>query len=322
MTDHSRSGSAPLTLACHAMATRFELVLPGEDHSRLRAAGEEAIAEIERLDARLSFYRPDSEISNINLRAAQEPVHVAPDIFRLLDHARRISAETGGAFDITVAPLLHCWGFTNRSGRVPTEDEIESARARVGMQHVELDEKRQTVRFTREGVMLDLGSIGKGFALERATLILREAGVTSALVHGGTSTVQAIGTPPDADAWTVAIGRPPGEGGNVTTNANLASVALRDEALSVSGVSGKSFTAEGRTWGHVLDPRTGWPVSNAVLAAVVLPSATESDALSTALLASGPDGGKNLSTSRTAIRWLVASRDQSATGLQIAKHGI
>src|SRR6185295_13034086 len=126
------------------------------------------------------------EISQINLRAAREPVHVAPDIFRLLDHARRISAETQGAFDITVAPLLHCWGFTNRSGRVPTASEIEAARACVGIEHLELNENRQTVRFTREGVIVDLGSIGKGFALERAALILREAGVTSALVHGGT----------------------------------------------------------------------------------------------------------------------------------------
>src|SRR5947207_192503 len=153
-------------LARHAMATRFELLLPGEDHSRLRAAGEEALDEIERLEAQLSFYRPSSEISELNARAAREPVAVDPRLFRLLQRAQALSEATEGAFDITVAPLMRCWGFVGGAGRLPEAGELEAARAVVGMHRVELDEDSFTVRFTDEGVMLDLGAIGKGYALE------------------------------------------------------------------------------------------------------------------------------------------------------------
>ena len=165
------------------------------------------------------------------------------------------------------------------------------------MSLVQLDPSDFTVRFARPGVMLDLGAIGKGYAIERAAEVLREAGVTSALLHGGTSSVQALGHPPDAEHWKIAIEQPQAGPGfqpasppsepPATSPALLATVPLRDEAMSVSAVWGKSFQAEGKTFGHVLDPRTGQPVTGTVLAAVVLPSATETDALSTALLTLG-----------------------------------
>ncbi len=127
-------------LALEAMATRFELVLHGEDDVRLRAAGEEALAEIQRLDAQLSFYRPSSEISRINARAAAGPVRVEPRLFRLLQTARRLHTETGGAFDLTVAPLMRCWGFTGNTGRLPEPEALAEARRRTGMHLVTLDE--------------------------------------------------------------------------------------------------------------------------------------------------------------------------------------
>lgn len=263
------------------MATRFELLLPGEDHVRLRAAGEEALDEIGRLEAQLSFYRPSSEISDLNARAACEPVAVDPRLFRLLQRALTLSEATEGAFDITVAPLMRCWGFAGGTGRLPAPGDLEAARAVVGMHRVELDEDSFTVQFTSEGVILDLGAIGKGYALERAADLLREAGITSALLHGGTSTVVAIGSPPEADGWPVAIQDPAHADEIVTT------VSLCDEALSVSAIHGKAFEAEGRLLGHVIDPRTGWPVTAAQLAAVTSASATDSDVLSTALLVLG-----------------------------------
>src|SRR5207248_2407071 len=197
--------------------------------------------------------------------------------------------ETGGAFDITVAPLLRCWGFRDGSGHLPNPKSLANARSKVGMPLVELNPGDYTVRFAREGVMLDLGAIGKGYAIERAAEILREAGVTSALLHGGTSTVQAIGHPPDAESWKVAVENPLG-----AKTGLLATVELRDEAMSVSGIRGKFFRSEGRTFGHILDPRTGQPAMNAAVAVVVLPSATESDALSTALLTVGPAGHEKI----------------------------
>lgn len=265
------------------MATRFELVLPGEDPVRLRAAGEEALDEIERLEVQLSFYRPSSEISDLNSRAAREPVAVDPRLFRLLQRAKALSEATDGAFDITVAPLMRCWGFVGGTGRLPDPEELDAARAVVGMERVELDEEAFTVRFLAEGVTLDLGAIGKGYALERAAELLVEAGVTSALLHGGTSTVVALGAPPDAEHWSIAIQHP------TRPDEHVAVVPLRDESLSVSAVHGKAFEAEGRLLGHVLDPRTGQPVMGAQLAAVAMPSATDSDALSTGLLILGEE---------------------------------
>jgi thiamine biosynthesis lipoprotein len=297
------------------MGTRFELILYGADESFLRAAGEEALDEIERLDAQLSFYRPTSDINDLNARAAYEDVPLDPRLFALLVHAQRLSEESAGAFDITVAPLMRCWGFVGGSGQMPTEEEIAAARERVGMQHVLLDATRFTVRFDREGILLDLGAIGKGYAIERAISLLRDNGISNALLHGGTSTIYGLGAPPDADAWTVAIQQP----FSAEAGAHLAQVALRDRALSVSAPHGKWFEFAGRRYGHVLDPRTGYPTSRNLLAALILDSATESDALSTALLTLGADWLPTLAVYRPDACALVATEAEDGS-LQIVAH--
>lgn len=298
--------SEPVTLARNAMATRFEIVLHGDNPVALRAAGEEALDEIDRLEAQLSLYRPTSEIAHVNARAAFEAVRVSPPVFRLLEHAARLSAETNGAFDITIAPLVRCWGFMGGTGQFPEPDVINDARAKVGMQYVVLDQASSTVRFTREGTMLDLGAIGKGYALERAVELLRDAGVTCALLHGGTSTVHALGRPRDDAPWKIAIERPRPDPSQPAEF--LAEVPLEDEALSVSAIWGRSFSRDGRLYGHVIDARTGYPTEAAALSAVVLPSATETDALSTALLTMGPEGLSRIAGLREKTRCLVVGR--------------
>lgn len=331
---------ALLRLARHAMATRFELVLCGSDPVRLRAAGEEALNEIERLENQLSLFRPTSEIARLNARAAFEPVRVSPAVFGLLEHAGRLSRETEGAFDITIAPLMRCWGFQGGTGQVPRAEALTSAREAVGMHLVHLNPHELSVRFERKGVMLDLGAIGKGFAIERAIELVREAGVTSALLHGGTSTVYGLGCPPDAGSWKVEIpdprranafqplaapaaetgdrgsGSPPG----TDAQAPFATVLLRDTALSVSAVWGKAFQSDGCTFGHILDPRTGEPARRAVLSAVVMDSATESDALSTALLTLGPAGHDRIAQLRPGMGTLVVG--DTGSGLEVRARGI
>ncbi|HWH68407.1 MAG TPA: FAD:protein FMN transferase, partial [Candidatus Sulfotelmatobacter sp.] len=263
---------------------------------------------IDRLEAQLSLFRSSSEIAHLNARAAREPVRVTPSLFALLQHAQQLNAESDGAFDITVAPLLRCWGFLGGSGHLPAPEDLAAARAKVGMHLVQLEPKDFTVRFLRPGVMLDLGAIGKGYAVERATELLRELGVCSALLHGGTSTVYGLGQPPEAEFWKVAISPPQGSSGSRTNPDPIATVALKDEALSVSAVWGKFFEAEGQTFGHILDPRTGQAANRALLSAVVLPSATETDALSTALLTLGPEGHARIASLRPAIRTLVVAK--------------
>jgi thiamine biosynthesis lipoprotein len=299
---------APLLIARNAMATRFEFVLHGRDPVALRAAAEEALDEIERVENQLSLYRPHTDIARVNAGAASAPVRVAPETFRLLEHAFRLSASTGGAFDITSAPLLRAWGFIGGTGRLADPAALAEARACVGSRWVELEAAQFTVRFARAGVMLDLGSVGKGYALDRAAEIVREAGVTSALLHGGTSTAVAIGAPPGTDAWLVAL---PGGSDRAAGPGSATSVALRDEALSVSAVWGKAFRdAAGRLRGHVVDPRTGEPVAERRWAAAALPSAAASDCFSTALLVAGEPLAARLQREQPGIRvWLGQAED-------------
>ena len=304
-----------VSLARNAMATRFEMVLHGEDELALRAAGEEALDEITALAAQLNFYGSDSEITRINAGAALGPVPVEPGLFRLLQEAKRVHGLSGGAFDITVAPLMRCWGFADGKHQVPSPGELAKALECVGMDLVHLDAETFTVQFERPGVRIDLSAIGKGFALEIACVILREAGVTSALIHGGTSTVCAIGSPPSGAFWKMAIEHP-GWGqpdADIPEHKRLVAVAkLRDEALSVSAVWGRAFVARGVSYGHVLDPRSGQPAQNALLAAVALPSGTAADARSTALLVSGEAGLATLALAGERSRSLLLLPDSNS----------
>jgi len=273
VADSQATGEA-VRLAVEAMATRFELVYWGP-----RAAGEEALAEIVRLDTRLSAYQGVSDISWINAHAGLHAVKVEPRTFALLQRCVELSGKTAGAFDITVGPLLHAWKFLGGTGAKPSPELIAEARTRVGSQHLHFDAHESTIRFGRSGMRLDLGAAGKGYAIDAAIAILRGHGVRAALLHGGTSSVHAIGKPPDG-AWKIRWS-PPGVPEQTFT--------LCDSAMSVSAVHGKAFTSGGRCYGHVLDPITGEPADDARSAVVTGPASLECDALSTALLVLGRD---------------------------------
>lgn len=282
-------------LACQAMRCRFELLLFGDSPSRLHAVGEEILSEIRALERQLNFYSSQSELSHVNRLAGHRPVRVEPRLFQLLRRCREIWEETGGAFDPTLSPILEIWGWLRREGRIPTREERAKAKERVGMDRVELDPEARTVRFTHTGVCLNLGSIGKGYALDRARDLLEEYGIHRALIHGGTSSVCALGTDPDGRAWTIGLSNPrrPGE--------LLARAQLRDACLGVSGNNLNVLTADGRRFGHVIDPRTAEPVMENVLAAVITDSAACADAYSTALLCRGTAGSVWVHSTRAAL---------------------
>ena len=276
------SGTAldsPVRLALDAMGTRFELVFGSGEPVRLRAAGEEALAEILRLDQQLSAFRPASEVSWINARACESPVVVEARLFEFLECCQALSRATEGAFDITVGPLMRAWGFVRGTGCLPSEDARLTAASSVGWEHVELDPERRTVHFRRPGMRIDFGAIGKGYAVDAAVEILRDHGISSALLHGGTSSIHAIGAPDEGDAWHIGWTSPAG---------HTRTFDLTDAALSVSAVHGKAFEIGGQLLGHVLDPRTGAPTMAARAAVVTGPRSLECDALSTALLVLGP----------------------------------
>ena len=294
------------------MATEFELALYGADTLYIETVAAEVMREIDRIESSLSFYREDSDVREINTYAAFRPVSLTPAVFGLLQKAQELSALTQGTFDITVAPLLRCWGFVGANGQMPEPEAIEQAREVVGMQRLHLDADNYTVQFDQAGVEIDLGAIGKGYAIDRCMELLREYEIECALLHGGTSSVYALGSPPDADSWQVAL-QPPFALPSPEPEAHLAVVDLRDTSLSVSAPHGKWFASGGRRYGHVIDPRTGYPASKGLLAALVLPSATDGDALSTGLLALGPDFLETLSTVYPDMRGLTVLEGENST---------
>ncbi len=266
-----------------AMGTVFEILIYGRDTRNLSAAARQALREIVSLDDQLSRWKSGSDISWINGHAAEEPVRVEPELFRLLLQSRRIGSETNGAFDITVAPLVRAWGFYRKQGRLPATEEIKSALEKTGMQHIRFDSRERTVFFDRPGIELDLGGIGKGYGVDRAVQFLKMNKVRAALVNSGTSTMYAMGLPPGQEAWRIGIRDPADEGKAIAT------VALRNGSVSTSGGPEKMFEIGGKSYSHILDPRTGFPAKGMVSATAIAPSATATDALATSFYVLGPE---------------------------------
>ena len=169
--------------ALKATGTRFEIVLYGERELYLKTVAEEVFREITRIEARLSYYQETSDITDINLHAYEQSVILDPPLFHLLSLAKRLWAETEGAFDLTIAPLLECWGFVGGSGKMPSCEAVEQARTLVGMHHLFLDSEDHVVSFDHPDVRLELGAIGKGYAIDQAVEMLRDYEIESALLH-------------------------------------------------------------------------------------------------------------------------------------------
>lgn len=244
-------GEQTVRLATHAMGTRFELVLVGDDNSQLRSLGEWAVEEIEGAHSRLTRFQRGSEVSRVNRAAGGPPVLLGSELSALLSRCEAYATQSEQAFSIV------------REGEtaVPVPGNLR------------LDPESGSAALPNPGTGLDLGGVAKGYALDLAADVLREGGVRSALLHGGTSTIVAIGAPPDAEAWTIALARP-------NDQADTPFALLRDRAISVS-------CQDGERPGHVVDPRTGEQAGVASWAACIGTSAEATDAWATALIVLG-----------------------------------
>jgi thiamine biosynthesis lipoprotein len=261
-----------LEASVEAMGSAYSVVLYGEDRSRLEAAAEDAFEEVRRLDRMLSNYRPESEWSEVNRHAAERPVRVSAELFRLLSACVEYSRESEGAFDISVGPLMKVWGFYKGSGHLPHRAEVRGVLTKVGYRNILLDAGASTVRFTRPGVELDPGGIGKGYAVDRMVDVLRKDGIVSALVSASGSSIYALGAPPGEAGWKVRIRDPKNEAKTVTE------VTLKNESMSTSGNYEKFFWADGRIYSHIMDPRTGFPATGMLSASVITPLTLDSEA--------------------------------------------
>jgi thiamine biosynthesis lipoprotein len=290
-----------------AMATRFEIVLPFGDPCAQQAA-QAALDEVDRLEAQLTVFREDSEVSRLNRLAPAGPVPVEPGLFHLLETAARLNRETEGAFDVTSGALTKVWGFFRRQGRLPGESELAEALLKVSMNQVVLDEDKKTVQFRCPGLEINLGSIGKGYALDRAGQHLTHVwGQSNALLHGGHSSIFALGSEPGSrQGWTVGIRHPWDE------NRRLAILRLRNRALGTSAATFQHLEYNGRKLGHILDPRSGWPAEGIASASVVAPTAALADALATAFFIMGVDKTRAFCATRPEIGGLLLPEGQGA----------
>jgi len=270
------------------MGTSFEIYLYAPNRERADELFEEAFAEIERIEEALSNYRSSSELSRINANAADTPVVTDPEVYALLARSIDYSRRTDGAFDVTVGKLMKAWGFFRGAGHYPADEELARAREQTGWQNVKLDSQTRSVYFLRRGIELDLGGIGKGYALDRVAGLFREAGVKAALISSGSSSIYAIGAPPGKVGWSVRVPDP------LDRTRIVSTALLKDQSLSTSGSYEKFFRLNGRRYCHIMDPRTGRPVEGMLQTTVITSEATDSDALSTAIFVLDPQQSARL----------------------------
>lgn len=268
-----------------AMACEFAV----QYHAGDAATADGALAAldlVEEIEAQLTIYRDASDVLTINRLAASQAVEVHPGLFSLLELCAWLHAETAGAFDISSGPLSRAWGFLQREGRLPDEAEVAAALAVVGFEHVELNPAERTVRFLTPGVEINFNAVGKGYALDRVAQLLADRGVDDYLCHGGQSSVLARGRDrtSSTQGWRVGVPHP------YQLDRHVGEIVLSDEALGTSGSGTQFFEAEGRRFGHLIDPRTGWPSEGVYTATVVARTGAEADALSTAFYIMGPGG--------------------------------
>jgi len=276
-------------VARRAMACQFEFLFNAGQYPLDTQTSLAALDLVDRLEDQLTVYRETSEISLLNRQAAHEAVVLEPGLFALLQKAQQLHAETAGAYDITAGPLSRVWGFMHRSGAIPTPEALAAALESVGSQWVQLDPAASTARFTKAGVEINLGSIGKGYALDRAADLLEAAGIHDFILHGGNSSVLARGahsSSAGASGWRVGVRNP------LRPDRRLGELLLRNRALATSGSGTQFFMHDGRRYGHILDPRTGWPAEGVLSTSVLAPSAAEADALSTAFYVMGPSAAQ------------------------------
>ena len=303
-----------------AMACEFQVLLNAGEADLGTEAALTALEQVSCLEAQLSVYRPESEVSVLNRRAAKRPCPVSANLFGLLEQCVALYHETRGAFDITSGPLSKTWGFYRRQGRLPSQNEINQGLACVGARRLEVCPTERTITFGHPELEVNLGGIGKGYALDQCQEILRDHDVTSFLLHGGRSSVLAsghrtghVGHP---DGWLVALKHP------LKPDAELGQVRLRDRALGTSGSANQFFYFQGRRFSHVLDPRTGWPAEELLSATVLAPSAALADALSTAFFVLGYEPSKTYCQDHADIGAILVSSGQRSGAIEIRTLGL
>ena len=265
------------------MGTTVRVVLYASSDDAAAGAATAAFDRIARLDAVLSDYRDDSELSALSRRAGGGPVSVSDDLFRVLEAGQKVARASDGAFDVTVGPLSVLWRQARRQQRLPDPDRLADARARVGYSKLVLDAASRTATLRDPRMQLDLGGIAKGFAADEAMRVLDARGIARALIAAGGDIVVSE-APPGARGWTVSIG-------TIEGAAAPPALALSRGAVSTSGDAEQFVVVDGTRYSHIFDPRTGAALTGRRSVTVIAPTGTSSDALATAVSVMGREPG-------------------------------
>jgi len=264
------------------MGTLLDITLHHETEQEGKRVLRECFQEARRLEEVFSTFDDGSELSQLNRLAGQGPLAIHGDLWSALEISLRLWRETEGALDITIGPLIDLWGAAEEHGGLPSPTSVVEALDRTGISKVHLlPDGRGELR--QAGMRLDLGGIGKGYTVDRLKGLLVQEGIERAFINFGRSSLAALGSPPEGAAWPVLLYNDDGEPVGVAH--------LRDRALSVSGSFGHSYEIEGTRYGHLIDPRDGFPLCHRTLGVAVARTATEAEALTKALVILGPERG-------------------------------
>jgi thiamine biosynthesis lipoprotein len=331
-------GSHLLSVSREAMACLFEIVLDAASYRDKTDAAVAALDLVDVLESQLTVYRETSEVADINRRAGREPVVVEEGLYQLAKRAAALSNQTHGAFDITAGRLSKVWGFYRRQASMPTLEEVEEALKTVGSRHLQFDDATRSLRFLQPGLELNLGAIGKGYALDRAADALLASGISDFLIHGGNSSVLARGSRHNAECgmrnaeseedsdshsalhtphsalspgWSIALRHP------LKPDVRLAEFSLYDQALGTSGSGTQFFHYQGKRYGHIIDPRSGWPAEQVLSATVIAPTAEQADALSTAFYVMGIEPARAYCEEHPDIAALLVTQSGGAASVEL-----
>lgn len=266
------------------LGTFVEVSVVGSDQEAKKAVSE-VFDELKRIETLTSFHR-DSELAKINANAGKGPVKTDPELLKIIDEALRVARETHGAFDPTVGPIAKLWGFSGeQESRLPSDSEIQERLPLVGWDKVKIDHEIGTVELPQVGMALDLGAVGKGYALNRTAELLAKAGMRSALVNIG-GDILALGEKSPGKPWVVGVEDPR------NSRAIVSVVSLKDRIIITSGDYERFFEKDGKRYHHILNPRTGYPADKLRSATVVGPVGSTLQPCGTAAFVLGVDQGR------------------------------
>lgn len=280
------------------MGSEFKLVVYCNDEGVASQAARAAFDRIAFLDQKLSDYRVDSELMRLCDQAGGEPVVVSPDLFEVLRRSKELSERTAGAFDVTINPVVKLWRRARRDHQLPSREQLEAAIGRVGWERMSLDAEARTVQLADKGMRLDVGGIAKGYASDAALAVLREQGISRALVAGAGDIV--VGDPPpDQEGWLIGIA--PLDSARQPERF----LRLKNQAVSTSGDAERYVEIDGIRYSHIVDPRSGLGLTGRSSVTVVAPNGTSSDSLATAISVLGPERGLELAEKTEGVEAMI-----------------